>query len=482
MVKKMTPLNKALVQNWTQLAAMDDDEALIRVLTQRQIGALVAMCEYLSWKTRYDSPPDQDVLDGFSAETEFNLTDPVQICALIIECIETDQDVKNALAQWFSDAVDNDVIVQQALQRAFDPGKGGSEIPDEYANQNQYGQALGCDNDDGWGHIRDGLINRSFQRVIDVLERIEFVTDNQEMLAEFLNAIPGVGAFFDVIPVTDWVLWFDNVRAWMKEAFEAADTTDLRDEIACDLFCIWQQDCSLSVEQIRRYYWDKTEALVPSWDGAFESFSSLGAALSQFSEVSFGDAVIYALVGSQYGFLTFINDWFGIHVNVVGNDLALGEPSDDWELLCDVCPEAWEHTFDFTIDEQGFTAPYGTYSSGIGWVSGEIEAGLYYTAISINRTVATSINYFKVVYDMDGVTGEPQTDRIWVDSDISDNYLDTATNADGTDRELEWEGDDRDITAFGFTAAASACVGAFCGGEVVVKSITLRGFGTNPFI
>jgi len=266
-------------------------------------------------------------------------TSMVELCAEMIRCIEETEAVREALANWFSDAVDNNTIVQQALQRAFNPATPGTEVPDEYANQNQYGQALGCDLDDGWGHIRDGLIERSFQRVIDVLEQIENVTNNQEMLAQFLNAIPGIGAVFDVVPVTDWVLWFDNVRAWMKETFEAADTVDLRDQIACDLFCIWQIDCSLSLEQIRRYYWNKTESLVPEWEGAFESMSSLATALGFLSQVDFGAGVVYALVGSQYGFLTFINDWFGISVNAVGSDLALGEPSDDHLALCPTCPE-----------------------------------------------------------------------------------------------------------------------------------------------
>jgi len=88
MVKKMTPLNKALVQNWTQLAAMDDDTPVLRVISQRKIAALVAMCEYLSWKTRYDNPPSQDVLDDFAAQTEFDLTNPIDLCELLSPCLD----------------------------------------------------------------------------------------------------------------------------------------------------------------------------------------------------------------------------------------------------------------------------------------------------------------------------------------------------------------------------------------------------------
>jgi len=310
------------------------------------LGQLGWLADWRCWKhtqSDYNAPPDvnREIAALFAQMlVEATFEECMEICEQVAECIsEENPALMAALTNWMVNAINSNAAVQTALQNAFNPAVGGQEIPQEYAEQNQYGAALGCDNNDGWGHIREGLVDRSFDRVQQVLERIEFVTDNQEMLAEFVNAIPGVGAFFDVIPVTDWILWFDNVRATIKEAFEAGDSFDLRDQIACDLFCIWKVECSLSVEQIRDYYWTKTVEILPSWEGAFESFASLGAALSAFTSVSIPEQAVYALVGSQYGFLTFINDWFGIHINATANDLAMGEPSDDWIALCDDCPE-----------------------------------------------------------------------------------------------------------------------------------------------
>jgi len=297
-------------------------------------------------------------------------------CEEVTDCIDNSEGVRNALAQWFSYAAANNAIVKTALQNAFNPALGGSPIPQEYADSNQYGAALGCDNDTGYGHIRNGLIERSFERVQQALERIEFVTDNQEMLAEFVNAIPGVGAFFDVIPVTDWILFFDNVRNVLKDAFEAGDSTDLRDAVACDLFCIWQINCSLSVEQIRQYYWTKTVEILPSFDGAFDSFSALGAALASFTAVSASEQAVYALVGSQYGFLTYLNDWFGIHINSTANDLALGSPSSEWMTLCDDCPTT------FTWQNVGII---GSCGEGVK-SSGEFEDGVPFDVVAYNDT------------------------------------------------------------------------------------------------
>lgn len=257
-------------------------------------------------------------------------------CEEIEDCIETSEAVQNALEQWFVDNVNNPAM-QTALANSFNPTVSGGRVPDSYAQQNAYAINNTCNDDQAWGNIRTGLIDRSFQRVLDVLQDIELTTDNQEMLAQALNATPILGSVFDVIPITDWFLWFDNVRNWMYDAFVSGDDLEMRDSIACDLFCIWQENCSLSVEQIRDYYWQKTVELVPGWSGAFEGLATLIGALASSTE-AFGDAVVYALVGSQYGFQSFINDWFGIHIDSVMTDLTVGGASDDWMTLCEDCP------------------------------------------------------------------------------------------------------------------------------------------------
>lgn len=346
----------------------------LKFLSVRMVDALLKSIIPLDWIKRHDTLPDdinnQLLLSDYADKVRKYLMTDVNFCEQMINCINNDEDTGDALYQWL-------------LDRGFNPSVDGA-VPDSYANQNAYGQALGCDDDDGFGHIRYGLIERSFQRTIDVLERIAVVNDNEAMLAEFVNSIPGIGAFFDVIPVTDWIQFFDNVRDWMLDQFEAADTLDLRDEIACDLFCIWQQNCSLTNKQIRDYYWNKTRQLVPAWGDAFNSFVELGYALSQLSLINFGNAVVYALVGSQYGFLTFLNNWFGVRIEVTRNDLALGQPSNEWMTLCDTCPI--DYCDDFTPEigelswEIGEDYPYATWNvcddTYDGQIAGGLQAGL----------------------------------------------------------------------------------------------------------
>jgi len=392
-------------------------------------------------------------------------------CEQIADCIENDEATRDALTRWY--------------ETTFNPSEGGQEIPQDYADTNQYGAALGCDNNNGWGHIRDGLVNRSFDRVQNVLERIEFVTDNQEMLAEFLNAIPGVGAFFDVIPVTDWVLWFDNVRAVLKDAFESGDTTDLRDQVACDLFCIWQINCSLSVEQIRRYYWTKTVDILPSWEGAFDSFSALGAALAQLTSISVAEQAVYALVGSQYGFLTYLNDWFGVHIASTKNDLALGDPSDDWMALCETCPEEWESYVDFEVSDYAFTVPdLGEYTPSVGFEDTYFAVGGGYRGLGIALSLASPalINYGEMIFEYTAGTLVASGDNTAAILNEASGYL-LRVLTPTVPVSPETGTDEQTFNTINVSLTCGIGGGGIPsdpGGTCTLKALRLRGTGTKP--
>jgi len=77
---------KLIVQDWNVISNYPDQQVL-RILTEPQIAALVSLCEFLSWRTRYLNFPGQDVIDAFSAETIYNLTTPLDLCALLEPCL-----------------------------------------------------------------------------------------------------------------------------------------------------------------------------------------------------------------------------------------------------------------------------------------------------------------------------------------------------------------------------------------------------------
>jgi len=128
MPKKETALNKAIVQDWNALAAMNDTTLHIRALTTREIAALVSMCQYLKWQTRFDNPPSQDILDAFSAETEYDLTHELDLCELLEPCLTPITDALAALQ------AQNDAM-QLALSAVQESVNGVTETQDNNAAQ-----------------------------------------------------------------------------------------------------------------------------------------------------------------------------------------------------------------------------------------------------------------------------------------------------------------------------------------------------------
>lgn len=307
-------------------------------------GALYALTLRSNWQLFGAVTPDEIAVSMLDMWNTYLVSECGVTCEQIIECITTDLDVQQAFNEWLVNSITTNPAVIEALGQAWNQSTSGGRVPDSYAGKNATANNPTCDFDLAWGNIRNGLIERSFQRVIDVLEAIEAATDNQEALAYIMDGIPVIGAIFDVVPVTDWIQFIDNIRSWMQDQFLAADTLELRDAIACDLFCIWQQDCRLTIDQIRQYYWQKTVEIVPSWETAWQDMATLLQALAGQTEI-IGNFIVYSLVGTQYGFQSFINDWFGIHIDCIFGDLQHGDASDDWEASCADCPTFYTHTF-----------------------------------------------------------------------------------------------------------------------------------------
>lgn len=444
---------KLIVQDWDVLMSYPDRQ-VFRILTEPQIAALVSLCEFLSWRTRYTNFPGQDIISAFAAETVYNLTTPIDFCELIEPCLAG---LYDAIASVQADVINIQNIVENVQQRQSNNAAQTieteqSSVPDEIC-----GAALAV------VKAMDGVNRKTYEDTENSL-----IDNIFEFIPQFIEAVPLFGSlpFDELFELAN--AYFENQYVDYKD-----DYALIEDRLICDLSCFVQANDNTFVWDV----WDDWLVFVG------EGFSDVGSpyygnrAASVFSRYAPAANTFANQIAEFFNRESSLSQYFET-LRVVWNE-GLLQPSPC--IDCD-CPEEWEQIFDFTIDEQGFTAPYGSYVSGQGWASGEIESGLYYTAISISRNVGTSIRYLKVEYDMSGVTGVPQTDRIWVNIDSAPNYLDSATNADGDGRILEWSGADIDITALGFTAAASACVGAFCGGEVVGYRMIVRGFGTNPFI
>jgi len=283
----------------------------------------------------------------------------MEFCERVENCIRTDGDVDDALADLLQNP-ESDLYeaVHEEIQRDFDANNPGDRVPDATAQQPVMPPNPGCDNDTAYGHIYYGIVGRGMQHVQDVLEQIELTTDNQEMLAQTLATVPVLGEVLDVIGVDSFIAFLDNVRAFLKDAFEAGDTLEKRSKMACDLFCIWQQSCSLSFEQIRQYFWANVRSAFATFDTAFVDLFNLMEALANPTELT-GEFVVDALMGAEYGYVSFINSFFGVTLRTVRNDALMGDTNDDWMVDCDTCPICYLWDFNNGTDEWSVT--YGDY-------------------------------------------------------------------------------------------------------------------------
>lgn len=409
-----------------------------------------------------------------------NLECEVPICDEVAECIEFDEGTQAAIAA----AIAGSAIIQQAINDTFNPDIPGDSASESYRAQNAYSTALGCNNDDGWGHIRDGLVERAFQRVRDVLDQIELTTDNQEMLAATLEAMPVFGVTLKAVGVSGIIAWFDNVRGFLADAWDAGDTLTKRDQVACDLFCIWQADCSLSFDQISEYFYQNAIDNFPTYENAFTDIAALLLAMSDPTELT-GEFVVDCLLGTMFGFQSFVNDWFGVTIASVSNDMLFGEPSDDWTVACPDCPtEGWSHTFsdadgwgDWTIDTTTGSGPQGQFVTGGIESLSFVLAGSNTTGINVfNSTPLPDIYSIHIVLDFAAGSGIPG----W-------NYYDDTGIAglsgmvDGTDV----DGNASDVGPSPSSGVGLQLLSQFGGtttGNVFLKSITISSdFGTDPY-
>lgn len=319
---------KLIVQDWTVLESYPDVNAL-RYLTPRQAAALVALSEFLAWKTRYSNPPGQDDLDAFEAETRYNLMTPVDFCALMINCIENDTDVQEALTTWLINSIENNISVQNALNQLYKETDTNVPIPPGKGGENLLPPNPGCNLDVLFGQIVSLIDNMNINN-LDAFEVTESVTNIAERVVLLMGAIPVV----ETLPVDEIVDYAQTI--WTEDLFEAYvanDTTGYRDELKCDLFCIAQANgCQLSMNDVQAYFAGR-----------------VGAS----PEDAILEAITYVLAGTWVG--TEVNDlfyWTQVSMMMFGNKyftivglkpfqtyLKLGDPDSDWVTLCETCPE-----------------------------------------------------------------------------------------------------------------------------------------------
>jgi len=313
-------------------------------------------------------------------------------CEQVAECIASNEATQEALNQWFIDALNNpDTGVYEALKN------GGLMSPDD-ADRNLTGTNDDCNLDALWGFI-DGGIEGMNANNIDAQQSLEAVTNIFERAATVVSAIPGIG----VLPVDEVIAYINGL--WSNDLFEnyeANDTTGYRNELKCDIFCLAQaNDCKVTVDMLFTYFQER---------------------LSYEGDDIVDDIVQFLIDGTWSG--TQINDTFYLAqllwmrngnrffpvqgIMSFSTLFALGEPSDDWELLCEECVTEWDFVINFETGEnvEFVTITNGDYETGVGVHQAFTQSGNGYETINLLWTPSALSHLTHYEIDADYSAGE----------------------------------------------------------------------------
>jgi len=354
--KKGTTTNMTKLVSWDidLYNSMSEEEDCLIWLSERDKYLLKNALRQVEWSTRWTSEIDtaQPNREQIAEEMAFKLSQEycVDICQLIIDCID---DEESGVAQ----AIINTVV-----------NSSSTEIIDTAQGQDGLifgdGSNDGCDKDVLWGGVNN-LVDQLDVNNQDALQILEVATNTLEWVTDVMAGILGVKAPI-IQSALEWGLYIQNN---ILENYEAQITTEYMDTVKCDLFCIAKdKDCVLTTQDLVDYFFDRLSSQLTFQSLLTESLEFIVLGVWSGSEIA--DAMML----SQLVFRAQFGQWFDdVAFRSIDLDMRLGydDPSTDWELLCDQCPDEWT----FTIGETGelFSdwsqyAPLGIVDTGNNWL------------------------------------------------------------------------------------------------------------------
>jgi hypothetical protein len=392
------------------------------------------------------------------------------ICDMVAECFA---DGNEALIEALAEAIRSNPLLQEAIADALTqqgsgvPGRPlttgqatGNLLPDNV--KDEFGN---CIDNNLWGAML--YVVQSGNRVIsDFFEVLEAASNTLESMTIISKAIPAAGDYISAAGE-----FADQLQENIAEGYAAAYTEAYEQSLACDMFCISRSGCELTLELMLTVINNRLTSPLDLGD-----FGEIMAGIA--SGVWTGDEiadVAFLLYFSALRFGQQFGDTIGIRPLPVIMSLGADQlSSDNWEILCE-CPEFWQQTFDFTIDEQGWEAfgAYATYvpatgwqqnTTGIVWITLDIpDSGREITAVRFETTAGNQL------IAQVGTPGDCSAGGVFDQPAAS--FTDTTTSVDG---------------ATGFTSpvteiAARIAVEGTTGVTGIITRLTVYGNGSNPF-
>lgn len=266
---------------------------------------------------------------------------PMDFCAMVANAINECEDVRDAVWGAMQAGIGNVPSVQNAFREWWLADQQIRDTMDQRYNVPSVNDAVSTGNilkpdqclDDYIFNQCVVLVDLLNDVSIDIFQAVEVGTNQLERWGIFTSAIPATG---QIIPVDEGLAFINQLVEELAEDYDGAFDTALRNEIACDIFCIAKDGCTLSLDQAIAYYQDKASTSISLEDPA----STLQQIVSFIATGDFpGDVPVYAMHLLSLTLMKLAQKVFGVDfTSLYLQVIAAGDtPNNDWELLCDDC-------------------------------------------------------------------------------------------------------------------------------------------------
>lgn len=313
-----------VVQDWALLETYsnDSDDVQLRYLTPRQQAALVTLCDYLLWRTRYVNPPDLETRETFKDMTIWRLIQDVDFCALVEDCIKTHDGTKSAIKRLLS-------------SNGTHTAPGETQTEEEFTENQAAGTNDTCNLDILWAQCL-AVVQTTNRAITDTLEKIEGASNGVE-LANVMDDLPFVEEVSEISTLDTALGLFNYYQEAVDEEYAAQYTLEKENELACALFCACRSDCVVTSQRMFDVMSDRlSEFIAPPTLTGIVDLAEFLAGVS----VDTPYVVDLAFFGAwaTVRFANFLFETVFDHGLKFVLALAVNDASDDWMLLCTECP------------------------------------------------------------------------------------------------------------------------------------------------
>jgi len=311
--------------NWKAITLDIDDlsqgETALYELTAEQNNALLSMCEYFGWSTRWTNPPTD--INLFKANVRYALMSPIDICELVADCIMNNENVQNALASQSAIGGNANTVINNTV----------------YSNTTliaSNADANGCTDDARYGRI-EALVDYINTVQEDFYQSIDAATNVLGELSTLVSAIP----LFETLPFDELVATIADTGEQWDDSYVASYNTQLKEDFICNLWCRLG-DCDVTIADVREAIEERYD--LNSTQGSLNVLSLLALFARIAQTVATAGGLTY--IGDDFVYLSWLlqiaaveatGQFFGVSIGDYVGEAANGSPSGLWSG-CTPCP------------------------------------------------------------------------------------------------------------------------------------------------